>query len=152
MASERRYLERVPFVCALLMFVVFMCACGPPLPHDFDALAEMMNSNNLTVKVNAANRLTALYGSDGLLSVLRKGKPGARGLAALRLRNFGGSEVESALLDAIRRDGDSFVRANCLCSLAHLRSKAARSVAETMLNDPDRYVRYCAEEAVNAAR
>ena len=136
----------------IVLAMVAGIGCYARLPNDLQSLMEMMNSNDQTTSVDSSNKVSRDYGAKGLLVVLAQGKPNARAMAALRLRHFPGEDVERALLDTAGKESDEFLRAQALCSLASVGTESSLDVAERSTHDPDGYVVYCAEEAVNAIK
>ena len=136
----------------LFTMSIASAGCGPRLPADLESLMEMMNSNNQTISVNASNKVANEFGSKGLLMVLSQGKPTAKAKAAQRLRHFPGEEVERALVEAVQKEPDSFIRSQALCSLAIVGTALALDAAEKARQDSDERVTNCAKEAIESIR
>lgn len=129
-----------------------LAACGPRLPDDLPTLMTLMNSNDQATSVNASNKVSEMYGSNGLLRVLREGQSTARAKAARWLWRFPGDEVEQSLIQVVETETDDFLRVQALSSLEKLGTDRALPAIEAATHDPDEHVASSAREAVSAIR
>jgi hypothetical protein len=134
---------------AVLALVV---GCGPDLPDDLPALMELMNRDDQDYHVNASNKVSEVYGKEGLLYVLRNGRRKARYRAARWLWRFPDTEVERELLEIVRTEGDNFLRIQALYSLGRMGTLRALETLEAATRDPDDLIAMSARDALSAIR
>jgi HEAT repeat protein len=113
---------------------------------------NLMNSNDQTTSVNASNKVSEMYGSDGLLRVLREGQSTARSKAARWLWRFPGDEVERSLIEIVEREKDDFLRIQALYSLEEIGTERAVPALEIATHDRDERVAAKARDAMAAIR
>jgi hypothetical protein len=118
------------------------------MPNDLPTLMNLMNSTDMTTSVNAANKISDLFGKDGLLEVLREGQPMARAKAARWLWRFPGDDVEAALCNVVDSDADSFLRVQALSSLGNMGTARAVPSVEVATHDQDLLVASSARDAL----
>jgi hypothetical protein len=128
--------------------VALVVACGPDLPDDLPALMDLMNRDDMEYHVNASNKVSEVYGKDGLLYVLRNGRRKARYRAARWLWRFPGDDVEQALCHIVDDDSDSFLRIQALFSLERLGTERAMPTVEIATHDSDELVASSARDAL----
>ena len=141
-------MNRVSAKLALLCCVL-QWACNPALPNDLPSLIQSMASNDQTVSVNAALKVHALFGKEGLLTALRAGGPGARQTAALHLRDYPGVDVEQSLIKSAEEESEPFIRSAVLYALGGVGTAASLPVVTRATKDSSPVVANSASTALD---
>ena len=139
-------------VVAPAIVCLSMLACEPTLPNDFQSLMQLMNSNNETTSVAASNKLSKTYGKDGLLIVLKDGRPQAQLMATRWLSRFPAPDVERAMSDVVLLNRDRSLRIGALWTLSEIGTVSALPAVDQAMQDPDASVAGMARDVANSIR
>ncbi len=142
------YQIKANIITIITVSIVFVVACSSILPDDLPSLISLMDSNDMQIHTDAAQKVLKIYGTDGLLKALNSPLPGAKVQAARFLRLNPDNRARDPLLKA-SRDEDTYVRGWAAFALSAFPDHEVKARLNELLSDPEPIVQNYARKAIN---
>lgn len=137
---------RIMLFPLFIVLVAFAISCEPSMPDDLPSLITLLNDNSETVAVAALNKIDAKYGRSGVLRALEEGGESAQVMAANRLANYPGEDVERALRLQLRKQGDVAIRGSALFALREVGTINSLADVRRLKTDPAESIALAAKD------
>ena len=128
--------------------ILVLAACSSNLPDDLQSLISLMDSNDMQIHTDAAQKVLKKYGTDGLLKALNSPLLGAKVQAARFLRLNPDNRARDPLLQETR-NRDMYVRGWAAFALSSFPDHEVVARLYELLSDPEPLVQNYARKALN---